>query len=275
MRLWQVPRRPVPGAIVPRQREKLTIDTLVLSVQIARALYDIQLRSNDGRTALTVRRTERGDKTGTYNIWLQLLSFLVACIASHVALDAASRVSSASGNMARFWLIGGAVSMGTGIWSMHFIGMLAFELPTPMSDDVTMTLLSMLVAMLASGFALYTIKRDTLSWRRLLFSGLIMGLGIATMHYTGMGAMQMFPAIRYDTTLYILSILVAIAASIAALWIAFNLRSDDVSNVALKRMGAAIVMGVAIVGMHYTGMATANFAPNSVCLAAPRQVGNL
>jgi two-component system, sensor histidine kinase ChiS len=213
--------------------------------------------------------------TGTYNIWLQLLSFLVAVIASHVALDAASRVSSSSRELAKFWLVGGALSMGTGIWSMHFIGMLAFELPIPMSYDVSITLQSMLIAILASGFALFTINRDKLSLPRLLTSGLIMGIGIAAMHYRGMDAMQMSPPIRYDALLYGLSVLVAIAASIAALWISFNLRSDNVKHVAAKRMGAAVVMGIAIVGMHYTGMAAAIFAPGSVCLASPSPVGNL
>lgn len=213
--------------------------------------------------------------TGTYNSWLQLLSFVVAVIASFVALDAASRVSSAPARVAKYWLIGGAVSMGTGIWSMHFIAMLAYQLPIQMGYDVRITLLSMLLAILASGFALFTINRDSLSRRRLLVSGVVMGAGIAAMHYVGMAAMRMSPAIRYTPGLYALSILVAIAASIAALWISFQLRSDNIVRVGLKRTGAAVVMGIAIVGMHYTGMAAANFAPDSVCLGNPQQVGNL
>ncbi|MES2017499.1 MAG: MHYT domain-containing protein [Pseudomonadota bacterium] len=213
--------------------------------------------------------------TGTYSAWLQLLSFIVAVIASYVALDAASRVSSAPKKLAIYWLIGGAVSMGTGIWSMHFIAMLAFQLPIQMGYDVQITILSMVLAILASGFALYTINRDNLSTKRLLTSGLVMGCGIASMHYVGMAAMRMSPAIRYDPALYALSIAVAVAASIAALFIAFHLRSDSVAHVGIKRMGAAVVMGVAIVGMHYTGMAAANFAPGSVCLGNPNQLGNL
>lgn len=212
--------------------------------------------------------------SGTYNGWLQLLSFLVAIIASYVALDAASRVSSSLPNLAKYWLAGGALSMGTGIWSMHFIGMLAFQLPIPMSYDVSITLLSMLIAVLASGFALFTINRDTLSLARLLSSGVVMGIGIASMHYVGMAAMRMSPAIAYDAGLYLLSILIAIAASIAALWISFTLRADNLSHVVAKRIGAAVVMGIAIVGMHYTGMAAANFAPGSVCLGSPSQVDN-
>jgi two-component system sensor histidine kinase ChiS len=213
--------------------------------------------------------------TGTYNVWLQLLSFVVAVIASYVALDLASRVSSSSERTATYWLIGGAVSMGTGIWSMHFIGMLAFQLPIQMGYDVTITLLSMVIAILASGFALFTINRNELTLKRLLASGILMGLGIASMHYVGMDAMRMSPPIQFDPFLYVLSIAIAIAASVAALWICFNLRSNNVANLAMKRMGAAVVMGIAIVGMHYTGMAAANFAPNSICLGNPQQVGNL
>jgi two-component system sensor histidine kinase ChiS len=213
--------------------------------------------------------------TGTYSVWLQLLSFVVAVIASYVALDAASRVSSAPKKIAIYWLIGGAVSMGTGIWSMHFIAMLAYQLPIQMGYDVPITLLSMVLAIMASGFALFTINRDNLSTRRLLASGMVMGFGIAAMHYVGMAAMRMQPAISYDALLYALSIVVAVAASVAALWISFQLRSDDVAHVGVKRMGAAVVMGIAIVGMHYTGMAAANFAPNSICLGNPSQLGNL
>jgi two-component system sensor histidine kinase ChiS len=210
--------------------------------------------------------------TGSYNVWLQLLSFIVAVIASFVALDAASRVSTATRQHAKYWLAGGALSMGIGIWSMHFIAMLAFQLPIQMGYDVSVTLLSMLLAVLASGFALFTINRNTLSLRRLLASAIVMGAGIAAMHYVGMAAMRMSPAIDYDPALYALSIAVAIVASLAALWICFQLRLETVANRAIKRIGAAVVMGIAIVGMHYTGMAAANFAPGSICLGNPQQI---
>src|SRR4051812_9775756 len=190
--------------------------------------------------------------TGTYDLSLVTLSYVVAVLAAYVALTLASRVSASQGRIAIYWLIGGAVSMGTGIWSMHFIGMLAFRLPVPMSYDIGITLLSMLIAILVSGFALFTINRKNLSLRRLLSSGTLMGAGIAAMHYTGMAAMPMSPPIEWDPLLYAASIAIAIAASVVALWIAFHLRSENLSNVALKRIGAALVMGVAIVGMHYT-----------------------
>jgi two-component system sensor histidine kinase/response regulator len=213
--------------------------------------------------------------TGSYDGALVALSYVVAVLAAYVALDLASRVSAAQGRMASFWLLGGAAAMGTGIWSMHFIGMLAFHLPIPIAYDVPTTLLSMLIAVLVSGFALYTINRSALSIRRLLVSGLFMGVGIASMHYTGMAAIPLSPAIAYDPLLFGASVLIAVAASIVALWIAFHLRSQAVVNVVTKRVGAALVMGVAIVGMHYTGMAAARFAMNSVCLGDPQQISNL
>ncbi len=102
-----------------------------------------------------------------------------------------------------------------------------------------------------------------------------MGTGIATMHYTGMAAMRMSPPIQFDPTLYVLSILIAIGASVAALWITFQLRSINVANLAIKRILAALIMRGVIAGMHYTGMAAANFAPNSICYGNPNQIGNL
>ena len=213
--------------------------------------------------------------TGTYDAWLVTLSYVVASLAAYVALTLASRVSASQGRVANYWLMGGAISMGTGIWSMHFIGMLAFKLPVPMSYDVQITLLSLLIAILVSGFALFTINRSTLTIRRLLISGVFMGAGIASMHYTGMAAMEMAPGIGWDPLLYAASIAIAVAASVVALWIAFNLRSESLKHVILMRVGAALVMGVAITGMHYTGMAAANFSPDTVCLGNPTQVSNL
>src|SRR5438874_11954621 len=133
---------------------------------------------------------------GTSDPWLVGLSIGVAVIAAYVALDLVSRVvASRKTKAARYWLLGGAFSMGTGIWSMHFIGMLAFRLPIPLSYDVMTTLLSLLIAILVSGFALYTINRKILTARRLVASALLMGVGIAAMHYTGMAALPIMPPI--------------------------------------------------------------------------------
>ena len=205
---------------------------------------------------------------GAYNYWLVFVSLLVAILASYTALDLASRITAAKGKSARAWLIGGAFSMGTGIWSMHFLGMLAFHLPVPMGYDVTITLLSMLIAVVVSGFALSTVSQDSLSTRNLVTGGVLMGLGICAMHYAGMAAMQTHPPITYDPMLFAASVAIAIAASHAALWIAFTLRSAS-DWVRYAKFGSAIIMGFAITGMHYTGMAAARFAPDTICLTGP------
>jgi diguanylate cyclase (GGDEF)-like protein len=205
---------------------------------------------------------------GTYNSWVVLLSFLVAVLASYTALDLASRITASTGMAAACWLLGGAFAMGMGIWSMHFIGMLAFSLPIPMAYDVGITLASMGIAIVVSGFALLTVTQKSLSIRRLAAGGVLMGIGIGSMHYTGMAAMEVQPGIQYDPLLFGASIAIAIAAATAALWISFTLRSDAKRRV-YARLGSAVIMGSAIVGMHYTGMAAANFAPDTICLSGP------
>ena len=212
---------------------------------------------------------------GTYDLWLVGLSIGVAVIASYVALELASRVRAARGTRgARHWLTGGALSMGTGIWSMNFIGMLAFRLPVPMTYDADGTLLSLLVAIIVSALVLQTVSHNALTTRRLLRAGLFMGGGIAAMHYIGMEAMEIEPSIQYDPTLAILSIAIAIGASVAALWIAFRLRSEALRSPIGKKVGSALVMGAAIAGMHYTAMAAATFAPDSYWVDDPTSVMN-
>jgi diguanylate cyclase len=204
--------------------------------------------------------------SGTYSYWLVVVSLLVAILASYTALDLATRITVSRGRTARLWLFGGAFSMGTGIWSMHFIGMLAFSLPVPMGYDVPTTLLSMLIAIVVSGFALFMVSRERLTSRRLFIGSVFMGLGIASMHYTGMAAMQASPPIQYEPLLFAASIAIAILASLAALGIAFTLRKDSLWMIYAKYL-AAVIMGIAITGMHYTGMAAARFAPDTVCIA--------
>jgi diguanylate cyclase (GGDEF)-like protein len=205
---------------------------------------------------------------GTYNNWVVLLSLLVAILASYTALDLASRITASTGAAAVAWLLGGAFAMGLGIWSMHFIGMLAFRLPIPMAYDVGITIASMLIAIVVSGFALLTVTRSSLRPRRLAAGGVLMGIGICSMHYTGMAAMEVLPGIRYDPLLFSASVAIAIAAATAALWISFTLRSNATRRI-FARLGSAVIMGLAIVGMHYTGMAAANFAPDTICLGGP------
>ena len=134
-----------------------------------------------------------------------------------------------------------------------------------MGYDVPITLLSMLIAVVVSGFALFIVTRLTVSNRNLAVGGVLMGLGICAMHYTGMAAMEMSPPIRYDPWLFAASVAIAIVAALAALWIAFHLRANE-NWMIYAKLGSAVIMGFAITGMHYTGMAAAHFAPDTVCL---------
>ncbi len=210
---------------------------------------------------------------GSYDYSLVLLSLCVAILASYTALDLAGRIASARGIARSLWIVGGALAMGIGIWSMHFVGMLAFSLPIPLGYDLTITLLSLAIAMLASGFALWLVSQPELPAWQLGLGALAMGTGIAAMHYIGMAALRMQPGIDYDPLLFGLSLLIAVVASGAALWIAFRLRRDT-PYVRVARAGAAVIMGVAIVGMHFTGMAAANFAEGSYCAAAGSGLGS-
>jgi len=205
--------------------------------------------------------------TSTYHPLLVLCSLLVAMLASYTALAMAGRVATVNGRAAFWWLSGGACAMGLGIWSMHFVGMLAFRLPIPLGYDLGITLFSLIIAVVTSAFALWLVSRDTLPWLHLGIGALLMGIAIAGMHYTGMAAMRMVPGIDYDPTLFALSVLIAVAASGAALWIAFQLRKQS-AHVWRLRAGAAVIMGVAIAGMHYTGMAAARFPLGSICGAS-------
>ena len=202
--------------------------------------------------------------TGSYSSSLVLISLCVAILASYTALDLTGRIATAKGRAACLWMGGGALAMGIGVWSMHFIGMLAFSLPIDLGYDLALTAFSLLIAVLSSGFALWLVSQPSLPWQQLAFGALIMGTGIACMHYTGMAALRMLPGIAYDPTLFGASLLIAVAASAAALWIAFRLRAHT-PYVRQIRGLAAVVMGFAIVGMHYTGMAAANFPEGSFC----------
>ncbi|WP_306580383.1 bifunctional diguanylate cyclase/phosphodiesterase, partial [Pseudomonas sp.] len=202
--------------------------------------------------------------TGSYSSSLVLISLCVAILASYTALDLTGRIATAKGRAAYLWMGGGALAMGIGVWSMHFIGMLAFSLPVDLGYDLALTAFSLLIAVLSSGFALWLVSQPSLPCLQLGFGALIMGAGIACMHYTGMAALRMLPGIDYDPTLFGASLLIAVGASAAALWIAFRLRKHT-PYVRQIRVLAAVVMGFAIVGMHYTGMAAANFPEGSFC----------
>jgi NO-binding membrane sensor protein with MHYT domain/CheY-like chemotaxis protein/two-component sensor histidine kinase len=198
--------------------------------------------------------------TGNYDPVLVFLSFVIATLASYTALELAGRVTAADGSARTWWLLGGGTVMGLGIWSMHFIGMLAFHLPVPIAYGLPLLLLSVAVAIAASLLALVVVSGPALGIRSLARAGLIMGIAIAGMHYIGMASMYMRPKLTYDLRIVAISILIAIAASTAALWLAFTLRSETTRGPRLAKVFSSITMGVAIAGMHYTAMAAAKFS---------------
>jgi diguanylate cyclase len=221
-------------------------------------------------------RARKGPRmNGVYNPLLTCLSVVVAFLASFTALEGAAMLSAVDrGRLRHVWLAGSACTMGIGIWSMHFIGMIALTLPISVGYEIDTTAASLALAVLASLVALATVSRGHLSVRRLLAAGAVMGLGVAAMHYTGMIAMRMSPSVDYDPTRVALSIAIAIGASITALWLAFHLRDSRRESIVWKRIGAAAVMAFAIAGMHYTGMSAANFADGSRCLSTHKVDAN-
>lgn len=196
---------------------------------------------------------------GTYDTLLVVLSYMIAVAASYSALDLAGRVSISKGRHRILWLLFGALSMGLGIWSMHFVGMLALTLPINVLYDMELVLLSVLFAIIVSGIALLTVSRDKLGFKELLTAGILMAIGICSMHYTGMAAMII--KIKYDMALVILSVIIAGTASIAALWLLFYFRKDQSRFAFFYKLGSSLIMGAAIAGMHYTGMLAAQFQP--------------
>ncbi|HEX6710471.1 MAG TPA: PAS domain S-box protein [Rubrobacter sp.] len=196
-----------------------------------------------------------------WDLRLVVLSYVIAAFASYTALDLAGRVAVSGGRSRAAWLAGGAFAMGVGIWSMHFTGMLALKMGMPVTYDLLGTMLSMAVAIAAATLAFFVVSRGVVGIRELALAGPVMGVGIASMHYIGMAAMRMQAKISYDPLLVAISFVIAIGASVAALWLFLRLNRGDLRgrNRTLLKGGSALVMGAAIVGMHYTGIAAATF----------------
>jgi PAS domain S-box-containing protein len=203
---------------------------------------------------------------GSYSHGLVSLSVVIAILAAYAALDLAGRVTSAQGRIRFLWLTGGALAMGTGIWSMHYIGMLAFRLPVPVLYDWPTVLLSLLAAVFASIIALFVVSRDKMGPIRALTGSVFMGGGIATMHYTGMAAMRLPAMCHWSLSLVVLSVVLAVVISFVALLLTFYFRGDKSAWSWLK-IASAVLMGAAIPVMHYTGMAAASFTPSASAMA--------
>ena len=198
--------------------------------------------------------------TGHYDPVLVVLSIAIAIFSSYTALLVAELVAHQDSRLNRRWWIGvGGVSMAAGIWAMHFVGMLAFNLPCRTGYDPLITLLSMVPAILASTLALSLIAHRKLGQAKLLTGGLLIGAGIGAMHYAGMAALRLDGLVRYDLNLFLLSIVVAVGFACVALWVKFRLPHWLNRGPLGIRLAASCVMGLAVSGMHYTGMAAAYF----------------
>ncbi|MGA0609709.1 MHYT domain-containing protein [Caldimonas sp. KR1-144] len=201
----------------------------------------------------------------TYNPWVVGLSLLMAVSASYVALDLAGRVRGRARVFTIAWTAGGAVVMGSGVWSMHFVGMLAVSLPIALSYDLAETMLSWAAAVAVSGLALHIAARERLGARTLAIGALLMGAGICAMHYLGMAALDLEPGIVWNPWLVLASALIAVVASAVALLVFFGLRRLSGLRAHVAQLLAALLMGAAISGMHYTAMAAAGFPVGAVC----------
>ncbi|HEY9651892.1 MAG TPA: MHYT domain-containing protein [Coleofasciculaceae cyanobacterium] len=211
----------------------------------------------------------------TYNPYLVILSAFIAILASYTALELASRVSAARGITRKFWLMGGAIAMGTGIWSMHFIAMLAFSISIFISYNLAIVLISLIAAILASAQAMFIISRPKPSQIGLLAGSSCMGIGIAIMHYTGMAAMQMPASLEYKPNLFMLSVVIAIIVSFVALKLTIAFRDGAWVKRRWLKITTACVMGGAVLSMHYTGMAAAMFKPDFSKLVEAAGLDNL
>ncbi len=185
----------------------------------------------------------------SYNFFLVALSFCVSVFGSYTGLMLVKAAQSSTVNKTG-WIMAAAIALGGGaIWTMHFIGMLAYDMGMPVNYDPLITFASLAIAVVVVGIGLFFVAGDQNSVARLMVAGVITGLGVASMHYSGMYAMNMAASMSYDPGLFAVSIVIALVAATAALWLAFNLDGNA------KMLGAALVMGVAVCGMHYVGMA--------------------
>ncbi len=197
---------------------------------------------------------------GSYDYRLVALSIVIAILGAYAALDLAGRITAAQGFARRAWLGGGAFAMGIGIWAMHYVGMEAFRLPVAVRYDWPTVIVSMIAAVAASAVALYVVSRKTMTIAAVLVGSLLMGNGIAAMHFIGMEAMRLPAMCTYSPGLVALSVLLAILISSVALWLTFAVRGQT-KTWSWYKSGSALIMGLAIPVMHYVGMAAVHFMP--------------
>ena len=196
-----------------------------------------------------------------HGVTFLLLAYAVAVLAGWTALDLFLRLKGRAGRDQAPWLAAAALAMGGGVWSMHFIAMLGFDPGAPVLYDPALTLLSFLLAVAGTAAAFFAASRERLGRGRIPVAGAAMGLAIAAMHYVGMIAMRTTATVGWRLDLVAVSVLIAMAASVAALWA--SRRETSI----LWRAAAAAILGLAVVGMHYTGMAALELEPVSLAVA--------
>jgi len=201
---------------------------------------------------------------GFYDMRLVILSVAIAILAAYAALDLAGRITAARGSKRLPWLCGGAVALGIGIWTMHYTGMAAFHLPVEIQYDWPTVVVSMLAAIVSSGITLFIVSRKTMGWYAAAAGALLMGSGIAAMHYIGMAAMRLPATCSYSPWVVALSVVLAVVISFVALWLAFHLREESSTGWNGRKVGSAVLMGLAIPVMHYVGMAAVHYRAGSM-----------
>lgn len=212
--------------------------------------------------------------SGSYSFSLVLLSLVIAIVASYTSLDLALRVATSHGWSRKAWLISGAIAMGTGIWSMHFVAMLAFHLSQAVSYDLFIIAVSILISIAASFAGLWFASAPEKEVMKLMIGGCFLGIGISGMHYIGMEAMKGVN-ISYHPVFYFLSILVAICTSIIAMMLVFYLRDHTSPDRHIRKLTSSLVMGIAIFGMHFTGMKATIFTPPHSKVTTANHVFNI
>jgi methyl-accepting chemotaxis protein PixJ len=187
---------------------------------------------------------------GTYDIWFVILSYVVSVFGSFTALELAGRVIEEAHKMKRLlWILAASVALGGGgIWSMHFIAMLAFKLPIAVNYDIALTAASLIAAIMVTGVGLFIVTGKDLSMSRLCAAGVFVGIGVCTMHYIGMEAMRMAATLEYDPLIFVLSFVVAIVVATVGLLLMVTMRQG------VQRLVSAFVIAFAVSGMHYTAM---------------------
>jgi len=212
-------------------------------------------------------RADSSKMNATYDLALLIASYGVAACVAYAALSLGGRITALDGERAGFWLFGGALALGTGLWAMHIVGMTALKLPMAVTYDLPLTALSWLSAFGVSVLALYIVSRNQLGLLEFLGGALPMGAGLCLMQYSGLWAMRLTPRLVYDPELLAAAAALAVLASAVLLFVSFSVRQQSGARAVPARIAASLAIGAALCAAHYTGMSAARFAHGALCAA--------